>query len=142
MGIIKKEPFQSLFFMEQHIDKLIKKSYQERNHNWTPVVDIIENNNVIILYVELAGVNETDMEVNINDNILLISGVKQSIEEIYNGDDYYYKTESFSGKFSRSFAIPDNIDTSNIKASFKDGILKIILQKTNNNRKIINIKVK
>ena len=100
-----------------------------------------ENDNIIILSAELAGVNEEDMEVNISEGILSISGVKKSLEEEYSSDDYFYKIESVSGKFCRSFAIPANINTSAVKASLKDGVLKIILQKTNKqNSKTIKIK--
>ena len=132
MSIMKWDPLKDLFYMEKHIDKLISKSFKEQSNNWSPVVDIIENDNIIILSAELAGVSE---------GILSISGVKKSLEEEYSSDDYFYKIESVSGKFCRSFAIPANINTSAVKASLKDGVLKIILQKTNKqNSKTIKIK--
>ena len=131
MSIMKWDPLKDLFYMEKHIDKLISKSFKEQSNNWSPVVDIIENDNI----------NEEDMEVNISEGILSISGVKKSLEEEYSSDDYFYKIESVSGKFCRSFAIPANINTSAVKASLKDGVLKIILQKTNKqNSKTIKIK--
>ncbi len=137
MSIMKWDPLKDLFYMEKHIDKLISKSFKEQSNNWSPVVDIIENDNIIILSAELAGVNEED----ISEGILSISGVKKSLEEEYSSDDYFYKIESVSGKFCRSFAIPANINTSAVKASLKDGVLKIILQKTNKqNSKTIKIK--
>lgn len=138
MNIMKWDPLKDLFYMEKHIDKLIAKSFKEQTNNWIPVVDIIENDNIIILSAELAGVNENDMEVSISDGILSISGIKKSIEEEYSTDEYFHKIESVRGKFCRTFAIPSNIDTSSIKASLKDGILKIILNKQNN--KTIKIK--
>lgn len=141
MSIMKWDPLKDLFYMEKHIDKLIAKSFKEQANNWSPVVDIIENDNIIILSAELAGVSENDMEVSISDGILSISGVKKSLEEKYADDDYFYKIESVSGKFCRSFAIPANIDTSAVKASLKDGVLKIMLIKTNKqNSKNIKIK--
>lgn len=132
MGIMKWNPLKDLFYMEKNIDKLIAKSFKEQTNSWSPVVDIIENDNIIILAAELAGVNEDEMEVSISDGILSISGVKKSLEEEYSNDEYFYKIESFSGRFCRSFAIPANVDTSAVKASLKDGVLKIILNKTNN----------
>lgn len=131
MGIMKWNPLKDLFYMEKHIDNLIAKSFKEETHSWSPAVDIIENDNIIILAAELAGVNEDEMEVSISEGILSISGVKKSLEEEYSCDDYFYKIESISGKFCRSFAIPANIDTSAVKASLKDGVLKIILHKIN-----------
>ncbi len=131
MGIMKWNPLKDLFYMEKHIDNLIAKSFKEETYSWSPAVDIIENDNIIILAAELAGVNEDEMEVSISEGILSISGVKKSLEEEYSSDDYFYKIESISGKFCRSFAIPANIDTSAVKASLKDGVLKIILHKIN-----------
>ena len=61
MSIMKWDPLKDLFYMEKHIDKLIAKSFKEQSNNWSPVVDIIENDNIIILSAELAGVNENDM---------------------------------------------------------------------------------
>ena len=129
MSIMKWDPLKDLFFMEKHIDKLINNSCKEKSYDWLPVVDIIENDNVIILYAELPGVSENDMEVNISDGILSISGNKKALSEDFESDDYMCKIESVSGSFCRTFAIPAAIDTSSIKASLKDGILKIVLNK-------------
>ena len=49
MSIMKWDPLKDLFFMEKHIDKLINNSFKEKSYDWLPVVDIIENDNVIIL---------------------------------------------------------------------------------------------
>ncbi|MDY5050680.1 MAG: Hsp20/alpha crystallin family protein, partial [Candidatus Mucispirillum faecigallinarum] len=77
MSIMKWDPLKDLFFMEKHIDKLINNSFKEKSYDWLPVVDVVENDNVIILYAELPGVSENDMEVNISDGILSISGNKK-----------------------------------------------------------------
>ena len=129
MSIMKWDPLKDLFFMEKHIDKLINNSFKEKSYDWLPVVDVVENDNVIILYAELPGVSENDMEVNISDGILSISGNKKVLSEDFENDDYMCKIESVSGRFCRTFAIPAAIDTSSVKASLKDGILKIVLNK-------------
>lgn len=129
MSIMKWDPLKDLFFMEKHIDKLINNSFKEKSYDWLPVVDVVENDNVIILYAELPGVSENNMEVNISDGILSISGNKKVLSEDFENDDYMCKIESVSGRFCRTFAIPATIDTSSVKASLKDGILKIVLNK-------------
>ena len=80
------------------------------------------------------------MEVTISEGILTISGVKSSSMDLYPEDEYYYKLERPYGKFVRSFALPSNVNTEVIKASLKDGLLKIVLTKTNkSNSKTIKI---
>ncbi len=131
MSIMKWDPLKDLFYMEKHIDRLINSSFKELNNNWVPPVDIIEDNEYIILIAELAGICEEHVEVTLNEGILTIAGMRHSPIEEYNDEKYYYKLERQYGIFSRSFAMPGNIDTDVIKASLKDGILKIILTKIN-----------
>ncbi len=133
MSIMKWDPLKDLFYMEKHIDKLIASSFKESENNWVPSVDIVENDECIILIAELAGVYEEDVVVTLKDSVLTITGIKKSPDEEYSSEDYYFKIERPYGKFSRSFALPSNIDTDVIKASLKDGLLKITLTKTNNN---------
>lgn len=140
MSIMKWDPLKDLFYMEKNINKLIAASFKETDNNWSPLVDIIENNDSIILITELAGVYEKDIEVTLSDGVLTIKGIKYSPMDEYNNDENCYKLERAYGKFTRSFAIPSNIDTEVIKASLKDGLLKIVLNKTNKNNKK-NIKI-
>lgn len=140
MSIMKWDPLKDLFYMEKHIDKIIASSFKQAESNFMPYVDVIENEEYIILIAELAGINESDMEVTISDGILTISGIKSSSMDIYQEDEYYYKIERPYGKFLRSFALPANVNTEVIKASLKDGLLKIVLTKTNkSNSKTIKI---
>ena len=137
---MKWDPLKDLFYMEKHIDKIIASSFKQAESNFMPYVDVIENDEYIILIAELAGVKENDMEVIISEGILTISGIKSSVMNIYPEDEYYYKIERPYGKFVRSFALPANVNTEVIKASLKDGLLKIVLTKTNkNNSKTIKI---
>lgn len=137
---MKWDPLKDLFYMEKHIDKIIASSFKQSESNFMPYVDVIENDEYIILIAELAGVKENNMEVTISEGILTISGIKSSVMDIYPEDEYYYKIERPYGKFVRSFALPANVNTEVIKASLKDGLLKIVLTKTNkNNSKTIKI---
>lgn len=140
MSVMKWDPLKDLFYMEKNINKLIAASFKETDNNWSPLVDIIENNDSIILITELAGVYEKDIEVTLSDGVLTIKGIKYSPMDEYDNDENCYKLERTYGKFTRSFAIPSNIDTEAIKASLKDGLLKIVLNKTNKNNKK-NIKI-
>jgi HSP20 family protein len=73
--------------------------------------------------VDLPGVKKEDISVKIDNNILTLKGERKSKKEDY------YKMESSFGSFTRSFTIPNNIDTENIHAENKDGVLEITLPK-------------
>ena len=78
MSVMKWDPLKDLFYMEKNINKLIAASFKETDNNWSPLVDIIENNDSIILITELAGVYEKDIEVTLSDGVLTIKGIKYS----------------------------------------------------------------
>lgn len=129
MDIIKWHPAADLLNMQKNIKKIFEKSFDNTlNGDWNPPVDIVENDKHIILLMELPGVSEEDMEININGGILSIAGNKKSVEEKY-GDNNCYRFESVCGRFRRSFAIPVTVNSSEIKAKLKDGVLKITLMK-------------
>lgn len=126
MSIMKWEPFKDLKYIQDKINRIIDNSSNSNSVQWTPNVNVIEFRNMIVIEVELPRVTEDDIEVQINENILAITGIKKSPEQDY-GTDCIYKIESSYGRFCRTFALPDNINTDNIKASLNDGLLKITL---------------
>jgi HSP20 family protein len=77
--------------------------------------------------VDLPGVKKEDIELKIEDDLLVISAVRKYKNELNN--ESYYICESSFGKIERRFALPDNIDTEKVNASFEDGRLEIELQK-------------
>jgi HSP20 family protein len=80
------------------------------------------------LEVDLPGVSKEDINVNVEEDILVVSAVRKFRNELTR-DDYYICESSF-GKIERRYALPDNIDTENIEATYEDGRLVIELQKT------------
>ncbi len=77
--------------------------------------------------VDLPGVKKENISVNIDDNILTVTGVREMKKEVKR-DDYYLLESSF-GRFERSFSVPEGIDTQKISAEYHDGRLVIDLEK-------------
>lgn len=94
-----------------------------RSEGWIPAVDILEKDGNLILRTELPGVNEKDIDVKLEGNILTLKGERKldSEEKKHN----YHRVESFYGSFTRSFTLPDTVDTDKIKADYKNGILTV-----------------
>lgn len=99
----------------------------EGKYDFTPTVNTREGEYAYHVEVDLPGVKKEDIKVDIDKDKITISGEKKLKEELKEED--YYKVESFYGKFKRSFSLPDDIDTENIKASSEDGVLEIVIPK-------------
>jgi HSP20 family protein len=93
-----------------------------------PTVDIFEDGNDVVVKAELPGMKKDDIEVNINDDVITISGEKKSEEKVEKKD--YYRLERTFGSFTRSLQLPAETQTDKAKASFRDGILEVRMPKT------------
>lgn len=118
-------PFYSL---SSDLDKWFDESfYRPTSITFNPRMDISEHKDRIEFSVDVPGLSKEDIKLNIEDNILTISGEKK--KEIKEGVNGYYKTERSYGKFERSLSLPEGMDTSNIEASMKNGVLGIVIRK-------------
>ncbi|WP_162467556.1 Hsp20/alpha crystallin family protein [Syntrophotalea carbinolica] len=93
-----------------------------------PSVDIYEEEDAVVVKAELPGIGKEDVEVDISDDLLTISGEKKTEEKIERKD--YHRIERSFGKFSRSVRLPGDILTEQAKASFKEGVLEVRIPKT------------
>ena len=130
MSLIKWKPNLSMTShineWDNFLDDIFGKSAEVNSANWIPSVDIHENKSEFNLTADLPGLSKKDVKINIDDNLLTVSG-----ERVYpkkNTD--VYRIERGHGKFKRSFTLPENINNDKISASFKNGELKITLPKT------------
>jgi HSP20 family protein len=93
-----------------------------------PVVDVAEREKDYEITAELPGMAESDIEVNVSDDVLTIKGEKKEEKEEKKKD--YYLSERRYGSFQRSFRVPDGVDANKIEAKFKNGVLTVTLPKT------------
>lgn len=111
------------------------------NRDWSPAVDIAENNNEYIIKAELPGLQKEEVKISIENNILTIRGERKNEQE--KKETNYHRIERSYGMFERSFAVPGTVKTSEIDAQFKDGILTLTLPKAEETKpKMIDVKVK
>ena len=94
--------------------------------SWSPRVNVIDFKDKIELSAELPGMVQSDIKIELQNNLLAISGEKVHIE---NKDAFSYIEERVFGKFYRSFQLSPQIDSDSIQAKFTDGILSITLAK-------------
>jgi HSP20 family protein len=98
--------------------------------DWTPSVDIGENDNEYVVKAELPEVKKEDIKVNVDDGTLSISG-ERKVEKEEKGTKFH-RVERAYGRFERSFSLPDETDADKITSEYKDGILTVHLPKNPN----------
>jgi len=99
----------------------------------TPKVDIIDRDNDVVLKAEWPGVKKEDVDVSLNDSYVTIKGSTHAERKEEKGD--YYRSEISSGSFSRTMALPCEVDVDKCDASFKDGILELTMPKSAKSKK-------
>lgn len=92
-----------------------------------PAVNVKENRKSFKVDISVPGFDKEDIHIDVNQNILTISGKKEMNKEEKDEDDRILREEFSSSSFSRSFTLPEDIDTEAIEANQKDGVLRITL---------------
>ena len=94
---------------------------------WNPVVDLYEKDDHYMIKAELPGVDKNDIKIDLKDRRLTLSGERSYDNEVK--EENYYRRERTYGKFQRAFTLPEDVDSEEIKAEYKDGVLQIEVPK-------------
>ncbi len=109
------------------LDEVSTKSMGSAQGDFVPAINTREGEYAYHVEVDLPGMKKDDINVQVEDNTLVISGERKVKEELK--EENYYKVESRFGSFSRSFSLPEDADLENIHAESADGVLEIIVPK-------------
>ena len=94
---------------------------------WNPAVDLYEKDDHFMIKAELPGVDKNDINIDLKDRLLTLSGERTHDKEV--NEENYYRRERSYGKFQRAFSLPADVDSDKIEAEFKDGVLQIKVPK-------------
>jgi HSP20 family protein len=100
---------------------------ETRANTWFPTTDIYETKDDFVFKMEVPGLAKDDIQVEIKDRNLSVSGERKEEKEVNKED--YHRVESCAGSFYRSFTLPDNIDSKKVNAVMKNGILELRVPK-------------
>jgi len=107
---------------------------------WSPLVDISEDEKEYLVKAELPEVKKEDVKLTVQDNVLSITGERKYEKE--EKGKKYHRVERSYGSFMRSFTLPEDADGSKVAAEYKDGVLKVHLPKSEKAKpKSIEVKV-
>lgn len=94
---------------------------------WTPPLEVFERGNDLVVRADLPGLSRDDVNVEVDNGVLTISGERRAEQEESRGG--VYRSERSYGAFSRSVALPEGVNEEQVKATFKDGVLDVTIPK-------------
>jgi HSP20 family protein len=136
MAIVRWEPFRNLAAVQDRMNRIFDDAFHGVSRqgaeedgalggSWAPPVDIYEHEGTLVLKTELPGIDPKDVDVRVENNVLTLRGERKVDQELKR--ESCHRVERAYGTFSRSFTLPNVVDTTNIKAEFKDGVLRLTM---------------
>jgi len=121
--LVKPEPF------SRDIDRVFDAFFgqTERGRRWVPAIDLVEADDHFLLKADLPGLSEGDVNIEVQDGTLTVSGERKAEHE--QREKGWYRIERSFGSFSRSLTLPDGVDADRIEASFNHGVLEVRIPK-------------
>ncbi|HXD57819.1 MAG TPA: Hsp20/alpha crystallin family protein [Thermoleophilaceae bacterium] len=121
--LVKPEPFSTEF------NRLFDTLFQPVNSSqrWAPAMDLVEADDHFVLKADLPGLADDDVNIEVQDGTLTISGERKSENE--KREKGWYRVERSFGRFSRSLSLPEGVDADKIEASFDKGVLEVRIPK-------------
>jgi len=121
--LVKPEPF------TREIDRVFDAFFgqTDQGRRWVPPMDLVEAEDHFVLKADLPGLAERDVNIEVQDGTLTISGERKAEHE--EREKGWYRIERSFGSFSRSLTLPDGVDADRIEASFADGVLEVHIPK-------------
>ncbi len=150
-GLVRWNPFREMDDLQRRMTSLFDWSPFRRSSlttddenitvpEWAPLVDIVEDDKEYLIKVELPEVQKDDVKVTVESGTLTISGERKAEKE--QKGRRFHRVERYYGRFERSFSVPDDAEADDVKAEFKDGVLRVHLAKSEQARpKQIEVKV-
>ena len=136
MALIRWEPARELATIQTEMNRLFNTFFEPGQSNgggqtalrrWIPAMDLVETEEDFVLRADLPGVSENDVNIELEDNVLTISGERKAEHE--ERKEGYYRVERASGSFSRSLTLPEGVDPERVRASFDKGVLEVRIPK-------------
>ena len=122
---LQHDPLSNLRLFEDAVTRMMSEPRTSRP--WSPPVDIMETENELTVKADLPDVRLEDIDVRVENQTLSIKGERR-FEENSTGKGYHRIERSY-GRFTRSFAVPNSVDTEKVSADYKDGVLTVSLPK-------------
>jgi len=148
-AITRWDPFKELDDLQSRLSTLFGRAPVRKDGGkdeamtvaeWTPLVDIVEDDHEYLIKAEVPEVKKEDVKVTVQNGVLSLVGNRRFVKE--ENDKKYHRVERAYGSFVRSFSLPEDADENKVSADFKDGVLQVHLPKSEKARpKNIEVKI-
>jgi HSP20 family protein len=141
MALIRWEPVAELNTIQNEMNRLFNTFFDPSaptgrgngtTRRWLPPMDLVETPDHYVLRADLPGLSDGDVNVQLEDNVLTLSGERKADHE--HQQEGYYRLERAFGAFSRSLTLPDGVDPEGVQAHFDRGVLEIRIPKPEQKR--------
>jgi len=126
------DPLSELTTVQQRMNKLFESAMgmadfdtQEEPASWPLACDVIESSDAIEICLEIPGVTQDQIDLQVEGDELIVSGARRMERE--GADEQFHRVERPCGEFSRRFRLPSSVDRGSIDASFREGVLRVRL---------------
>lgn len=129
--IVRWDPFRDMERMRTELDRMLTRTRTPNggavHAPWSPVSDVFETDDTIVITAELPGVKDDDVDIEIQDGMLTVKGERKLEDEV--SQDRYYHLERSYGSFERSFRLPEGVREDDVKAGVAYGVLRVTIPK-------------
>jgi HSP20 family protein len=131
MALVRWEPAREMDTLQGEVNRLFDTFFgaqaHGRSHRWVPAMDLVETEDALILKADLPGLERDDVNIEIKDQVLTVSGERKSEHE--EKADGFHRVERAYGGFSRSLTLPEGVAAEKIEANFDKGVLEVRIPK-------------
>ena len=133
MTIVRWEPLREMSSLQTEMNRLFNTVFDAPAvgsggaRRWTPAMDLLETEDHFVLRADLPGMSEEDVSIELEDNVLTVSGERKSNHE--ENREGFYRVERAFGAFSRSLTLPKGVDPESVSAGFDQGVLEVRIPK-------------
>ncbi len=136
MTIVRWEPLRELGTLQSEMNRLFSTVFDGPGggngvpgamRRWMPAMDLLESGDDFVLKADLPGLSEEDVNIELEDSTLTLSGERKAEHTSEEGG--YYRVERASGAFSRSLTLPKGVDPEAVTARFDRGVLEVRIPK-------------
>jgi HSP20 family protein len=135
MALVRWEPVRELTSLQNEMNRLFSTFFDAPTtggdggtmRRWVPSMDLVETDEHFVLRADLPGLSEGDVSIELEDNVLTVSGERKAEHE--DKQEGYYRVERSFGQFRRSLTLPEGVDAEGITATFNNGVLEVRIPK-------------
>jgi HSP20 family protein len=133
MALVRWDPSREVDSLQSEMNRVFDAFFggptgnSGRARRWVPAMDLVESDDHLVLRADLPGLERDDVDIEIKDGVLTVSGERKSEHE--EKADGFYRVERAYGSFSRSLSLPDGIDADQVTAEFDKGVLEVRIPK-------------